>query len=267
MSRGIYDAENDVLIPTAGLEDSSVPTFTMAQWEALTDDQKAEYHNKLFIISDDFSGMTVDDNLSLTSGHPVENRIITSALVNVDTQIQTLTDNVSTNATNIANVSQKVSNSNDAYSATKAYSVGDLCIYNNTLYRCITACSAAAWSVNSSCFEADTLVHAVGSALKTIDTSNVIQSTITQQANMTYTATQDCAVVYTLVAYPTQANVNTQRNVLLNGEIIDGIGAQVTTAGAVVSRKVGNIIVKKGDIVTIQSGGGFYSAYTVYGLK
>ena len=85
MSRGIYDKDNDRLILIAGKEDTSVPTFTMAEWEAMTDDEKAEYDGKLFVISDDFNGMTVDDEFSSTSVRPVQNKVITS-------EIQTLTN-------------------------------------------------------------------------------------------------------------------------------------------------------------------------------
>ena len=64
-----------------------------------------------------------------------------------------------------ANIVQaQVSNSGDAYDPTKAYAVGDLCIYNNVLYRCITACSAGSWEVNQSCFTPDTLVN-VGNSM------------------------------------------------------------------------------------------------------
>ncbi len=55
----------------------------------------------------------------------------------------------------------QIANSSDAYSASKAYAVGDYCIYNDTLYRCVTACSAASWAVNSGCFVADTVVSAI----------------------------------------------------------------------------------------------------------
>ena len=61
----------------------------------------------------------------------------------------------------IGDLSNKVSNNNDAYSASKAYAIGDLVIYNNVLYRCTTACSAASWDVNQSCFTADTLTNVV----------------------------------------------------------------------------------------------------------
>lgn len=68
--------------------------------------------------------------------------------------IQTLTNNVSY-------ISQKVSNSSDEYDSTKAYLVGDLAIHDNVLYRCITACSAAAWSVNQSCFVEDSIANII----------------------------------------------------------------------------------------------------------
>ena len=66
--------------------------------------------------------------------------------------------------------SRQVSDSNDAYSPTKPYEVGDLCIYNNVLYRCITACSAGSWATNQSCFTQDTLTKvANGLTIKTKD--------------------------------------------------------------------------------------------------
>lgn len=40
-----------------------------------------------------------------------------------------------------------------AYSATKAYKVGDVVINEGKIYKCKTNCSAAAWSTNSSKFE------------------------------------------------------------------------------------------------------------------
>lgn len=57
--------------------------------------------------------------------------------------------------------SRQVSDSDDAYNPTRPYKVGDLCIYNNVLYRCTTACSAGSWATNQSCFTQDTLTNAV----------------------------------------------------------------------------------------------------------
>lgn len=61
----------------------------------------------------------------------------------------------------IVTLGNKVSNNNDAYSSSKAYAIGDLVIYDNVLYRCTTACSAASWDVNQSCFTSDTLTNAI----------------------------------------------------------------------------------------------------------
>ena len=59
-----------------------------------------------------------------------------------------------------ANIVQaQVSNSDDAYDPTTPYEVGNLCIYNNMIHRCITPCSAGSWATNQSCFTADTLTN------------------------------------------------------------------------------------------------------------
>lgn len=65
---------------------------------------------------------------------------------------------VQTLATNALGMIQDDS---DAYSSSKAYAVGDLCIHDDIVYKCITACSAAAWSVNQNCFSATTLTDEV----------------------------------------------------------------------------------------------------------
>jgi hypothetical protein len=58
-------------------------------------------------------------------------------------------------------VQAQVSNSGDAYDPTRPYKVNELCIYNNVLYRCTTACSAGSWATNQSCFTQDTLTSLV----------------------------------------------------------------------------------------------------------
>ena len=68
---------------------------------------------------------------------------------------------VSGQITKLSKTEVLISNSGDAYDPTKAYAVGELCIYNNTLYRCTTACSAGSWATNQSCFTQDTLTNAV----------------------------------------------------------------------------------------------------------
>lgn len=55
----------------------------------------------------------------------------------------------------------QVADSDDTYSPSKAYKVGEHCIYNNVIYKCITACSAGSWTTNQSCFSQTTLTSAV----------------------------------------------------------------------------------------------------------
>jgi hypothetical protein len=68
-----------------------------------------------------------------------------------------------TDATRALNIARSTSSfpTGDAYSSSSAYKVGDMVIYNNTLYRCKTACSAASWSVNANNFEAISLASAL----------------------------------------------------------------------------------------------------------
>ena len=75
----------------------------------------------------------------------------------------TTANTASTNATRALNIARSTSNfpTGDAYSSSSAYKVGDMVIYNNTLYRCKTACSAASWSVNANNFESISLASAI----------------------------------------------------------------------------------------------------------
>lgn len=69
---------------------------------------------------------------------------------------------VSGQITKLSKTEDLISNSGDAYSTSKAYKVDDLCIHDDKLYRCITACSAGSWATNQSCFTADTLINVLG---------------------------------------------------------------------------------------------------------
>jgi len=73
--------------------------------------------------------------------------------------VETIATGAQTSASNALDMIRD--SSDDAYSSSKAYAVGEHCIYNNVLYKCITPCSAAAWSVNQNCFEPTTLTKAV----------------------------------------------------------------------------------------------------------
>jgi len=101
---------------------------------------------------------------------------------------QTTANTASTNANNALGMIR--STSNDAYSNSKAYSVGDHVIYNNKVYKCITACSAGSWTTNQNCFEWVSLTRAVtelNSALTWTDTtvSNNVGSSVTIPAEIT----------------------------------------------------------------------------------
>jgi len=86
-----YDSSTNstkkILVSNAHFGGASVPTFTMAEWEAMTDAQKAEYDGKLFVISDDFNGMSVDDELSDTSVRPVQNKVITEEINSISDEL------------------------------------------------------------------------------------------------------------------------------------------------------------------------------------
>lgn len=94
---------------------------------------------------------------------------------------QTTANTASTNATNALNMIR--STSSDAYSSSKAYSVGDHVIYNNHVYRCITACSRGSWTTNRSCFSQTTLTSAVTDLNSSLLTQTTLLDTETAAAN------------------------------------------------------------------------------------
>lgn len=107
-------------------------------------------------------GVTLSDATSSTSDIG-DGIAATPAAVNsvriIAASASSTASTASTNATRALNMIR--STSSDAYSSSQAYSVGEYVIYSNKLYKCITACSAAAWSVNQNCFEETTLTSAV----------------------------------------------------------------------------------------------------------
>lgn len=111
-----------------------------------------------------------------------------------------------TDATRALNIARSTSSfpTGDAYSSSSAYKVGDMVIYNNTLYRCKTACSPASWSVNASNFEATSLASAltdVNNDLMTLNeignSSTLVDGNIT--ATKTITLTNDVLSNYRFV--------------------------------------------------------------------
>ena len=92
------------------------------------------------------SSVTVDSYLSTTSTNPVQNAVLTALLgtTPLDTTAQTLTEAVNEVLGDLSGFADNIS---DEYDATATYAVGDLCIHDNTLYRCNTAITTAeAWN-------------------------------------------------------------------------------------------------------------------------
>ena len=86
------------------------------------------------------------------------------------------------NVSKILNPINNISGSSDEYSASKAYTKGDLVIHDNKLYVCNTSCSAAAWSTNQGYFTQSTLateVTNVKSSLTLEDLSSIVHTNTT----------------------------------------------------------------------------------------
>lgn len=123
--------------------------------------------------------VTVSEGAMIMEDYSVAYNIVTPEdLAEVQTEVET----AETHATTALNMIR--STSSDAYSSSKAYKVGEHCIYNNKVYKCITACSAAAWSVNQNCFEETTLTTAV-----TKLNSDLSAKIITREISTTFNAT------------------------------------------------------------------------------
>lgn len=142
-------------------------------------------------VSEPTGYTTITDGNTITDGTAVFKAVSVAGKINAIGNLSSLTTTDKTTLVNAVNeVDDKVSktevlisNSGDAYSSTKAYAVGDLCIYNDTLYRCITACSAGSWATNQSCFTQDTLVNVLEN-LNITETGN-----LTLISNSYYTGT------------------------------------------------------------------------------
>lgn len=119
-----------------------------------------------------------------------------------------------TDATRALNIARSTSSfpTGDAYSSSSAYKVGDMVIYNNTLYRCKTACSPASWSVNASNFEATSLASAltdVNNDLSNIGNITTNSNTVSVGNNSTTNITNISLSPgkYIIVAVPTYSTL------------------------------------------------------------
>jgi hypothetical protein len=123
---------------------------------------------------------TIDTNIgTLTNLNTTEKASLVGAINEIDTHADTANTNIgtlanlnTTNKTDLVSAVNEVDNhtntntanisdSGDVYDSTKAYKVGDYCIYENQLYKCITACTAGNWETNSSNFTTDTLINII----------------------------------------------------------------------------------------------------------
>lgn len=88
----------------------------------------------------------------------------------------------------LAAVLGMIQDDSDAYSSSKAYAVGNLCIHDDVVYKCITACSAAAWSVNQNCFSATTLTKAVTTLNSDLSNKQAVLKTTSVNYSVTYSS-------------------------------------------------------------------------------
>ena len=99
--------------------------------------------------------VTVSEGAMIMEDYSVAYNIVTPEDLNT---VDVKASSALSSATNALGMIQDDS---DAYSSSKSYKVGDYVVHEDKIYKCITACSAAAWSVNQNCFEETTLTAAV----------------------------------------------------------------------------------------------------------
>lgn len=113
---------------------------------------------------------------------------------------------ISTAQSTADNVATKVSNSGDAFSSSKGYSVGELCIYNNKVYRCKTAYSTgASWSSRSSNFEQVTLTDAITDLNNDFNEEIIYDNTTDKNITITHNKAKTSISFYFPLQNPTNA--------------------------------------------------------------
>lgn len=166
-SGGTYDALKDKIDWDVVISPSKTETTTTAT----NTHEAGDYFELSGTIVKALANISVGD--TLTEGTNIQttnigtelktiNSNVTSAVSTANTASSTAST-ASKNATRALNIERSTTAfpTGDAYSTSSSYKVGDYVIYNNTLYRCKTACSAASWSTNQSNFESTTLTKAV----------------------------------------------------------------------------------------------------------
>ena len=129
--------------------------------------------------------------------------------------------------TPISNLQGEVTGGSDTYSSTKNYSVGMYVTHTTSgvqkLYRCKTACTAASWTTNASCFEEANLADAVSQLNNDLNdmfkiVTSVIKTTTTGVGTFTISASVTVPNGYTAVGI---VDISSSRNA---GYTITGSG-------------------------------------------
>lgn len=178
--------------------------------------------------------VTVSEGAMIMEDYSVAYNIVTPEdLAEVQTEVDTA-ENHATTALN------QIADSDDTYSPSKAYKVGEHCIYNNVLYKCITACSAAAWSVNQNCFEPTTLTTAVTELNSDLNralnwTLAYVLPLYTASLNWDLTHYQEVKIVATL-------NENTAEYTIPASLIRDNVGFKIWGGGTVKGDNIAGLL-------------------------
>lgn len=126
--------------------------------------------------------VTVSEGAMIMEDYSVAYNIVTPEDLNT---VDVKASSALSSATNALGMIQDDS---DAYSSSKSYKVGDYVVHEDKIYKCITACSAAAWSVNQNCFEPTTLTTAVTELNSDLNSIVIESKSITANFNSNHVA-------------------------------------------------------------------------------
>ena len=152
------------------------------------------------------------------------------------------------NVSKILNPINNISGSADEYSSTKAYAVGDLVIHDNKLYKCTTACSAAAWSTNQGYFTQSTLTTELTNVKSSLNNqlcqTGVMPSTLNETKKMTTTFKPKKFIMFMF-----NGSAGTQSIFKYDANIDNTLIRFITSTGNIDYRTIGtsNCIVKSVD--------------------
>lgn len=164
----IYNRDPSTGELTSLTGESNISNLTSAEKKELTNTAtkshtKGDYFNLNGTFVKAINNISIGD--TLTEGTNIETTNVGTELSEIESDLGSKSSasavSGDTAFAKINSLNGTISNTNDEYSSSSAYKVGDLVIYNNILYRCTTACSAASWTVNQSNFTQTTIANAV----------------------------------------------------------------------------------------------------------